>query len=164
MRRLLPLLLLIPAPALARDALGVFGAWAAFRDAGVPRCYAIAMPHPARGSVNGSARETQPYADVGFWPKRGIRGALHFRLSHRVAAGATVQLSLAGQKFALAGGGLDAWSADPRMDAAISAAMRSAESMTLASRDGAGRLFSDAYPLAGAATAMDAAMLGCAGK
>lgn len=157
-------LLLCASPVVARDAMGIFGAWGAFRDAGVPRCYAIAMANPPRGAINGSAREAQPYADIGFWPKRAIRGALHARLSHRVAAGAPIQLALAGQKFALAGGGLDAWSADARMDAAIIAAMRSGESMTIASRDSAGRLFSDAYALSGAATAMDAAMLACAGR
>ena len=34
-------------PAAARDSLGVFGSWGAFRDPQVPRCYAIAAAQPA---------------------------------------------------------------------------------------------------------------------
>ena len=34
---------LIPAPAIARDSLGMFSTWGAFRDPAVPRCYAVAM-------------------------------------------------------------------------------------------------------------------------
>jgi hypothetical protein len=144
------------APADARDALGMFGAWGAFRDAGIPRCYAIAMPEKS------AKHEVEPYADVGIWPKKGLRGQVHFRLSHRTQPGAAVQLALAGQHFRLMGGGADAWAADERMQAAIMAAMRSGEMMTVSSRDGTGRLFADQYALPGAATAMDAAALGCA--
>jgi hypothetical protein len=104
----------------------------------------------------------QPYADVGIWPKKGLRGVVHFRLSHRLGGGAVV-LSLAGQHLHLAAGASDAWAADPRMDAAIVAAMRSAESMTVSGRDRAGACLPTPYPLSGAATAMDAAALACAG-
>ena len=48
------------------------------------------------------------------------------------------------------------------MDAAIVAAMRSASRMTVASRGSNGARFSDRYSLSGAATAMDAAVVGCA--
>ena len=48
------------------------------------------------------------------------------------------------------------------MDAAIVAAMRSAGAMSVSARDAAGRRFTDRYSLAGAATAMDAATVGCA--
>ncbi len=48
------------------------------------------------------------------------------------------------------------------MDAAIVAAMRSAGGMTVTARARDGRGFSDSYSLAGAATAMDAATVGCA--
>jgi len=152
------LLGLAAAPAQARDALGMFGAWGAFRDAAIPRCYAIAMPEKS------TKRELDPYADVGLWPKKGLRGQVHFRLSRRTQPGAAVQLSLGGQHYRLMGGGIDAWAADDRMQAAIVAAMRSGEIMTVSSRDGAGRLFADQYALPGAATAMDAASLACAGR
>ena len=165
MRLTLPLalaLIAVSAPATAREALGMFGQWGAFRDSAVPRCYAIAMAEALRHTLSGSKRETEPYADVGTWPVRAIRGAVHFRLSHRVAPGAAIQLSLAGEHYRLAGAGLDAWSADARMEAAIVAAMRSADTMTLSSHDRANKPFADAYVLSGAATAMDAAALSCA--
>ncbi|TCJ37116.1 hypothetical protein [Frankia sp. BMG5.11] len=148
---------LVATPAAAKDSLGVFGSWAAFRDPPVPRCYAIAMPAASKAS-----RDYAPFATVGTWPRRAVRGQVHFRLSRKVAATAPIILSIGGQRFTLAGGGGDAWAGDRAMDAAIVAAMRSARSMTVSGRDAKGRRFSDRYPLEGAATAMDAATVGCA--
>lgn len=150
-------LMALAAPALARDSLGVFETWAAFRDPRVPRCYAIAVAQPSQ-----MRRDFQPYASVGTWPKRQVRNQLHLRLSRRIQPASRIVLSLGGQRFALVGGGGDAWAADRRMDAAIVAAMRSARSMTVSARDASGRGFSNTYALAGAATAMDAAAIGCA--
>jgi hypothetical protein len=48
------------------------------------------------------------------------------------------------------------------MDAAIVAAMRSASQMVVSARDARGNRFTDRYSLAGFATAMDAATVGCA--
>ncbi len=157
-RALLLPLLLIASPALARDSLGMFGTWGAFRDGAVPRCYAIAMAEPGRGP-----HSFTPYADVGIWPRRGVRGQVHLRLSRRLAPDRPVTLSIGGQTFRLSAGGGDAWAPSPREDAAITAAMRSASTMAVHARDASGKVFSDSYGLAGAATAMDAAMLGCAG-
>ena len=152
--------LLFAGPALARDSLGMFETWGAFRDtAGQsdgPRCYAIAKAIPSQ-----MQRDYQPYADVATWPRRQLRGQVHFRLSRRLAPGPRIVLSLGGQHFALTGGGGDAWAADHRMDAAVVAAMRSAQTMTVSARDANGRGFSNTWPLAGAATAMDAATIGC---
>jgi hypothetical protein len=149
--------LLFATRAEARDSLGIFSNWAAFRDPATPRCYAIAMAQPST-----LQREFQPYADVGTWPRRQVRGQVHFRLSRRIAPRTTITLNLSGQRFALVGGGSDAWAADKRMDAAIVAAMRSASEMTVSARDTNGRGFSNTWRLAGAATAMDAATIGCA--
>ncbi len=73
-----------------------------------------------------------------------------------------MSLHLGGKRYELTGGGADAWARDKRMDAAIVAAMRSADRMTLSAIDKAGRRFSDRYSLKGAPTAMDAATVGCA--
>lgn len=143
--------------ATARDALGIFSDWAAFRDPAAPRCYAIAMAQPSA-----MRRDFQPYADVAWWPRRQVRGQVHFRLSRRLAPHAPITLAIGGQRFALAGGGADAWGADPRADAAIVAAMRSAALMTVFARDASGRGFSNSWSLPGAATAMDSAAVGCA--
>lgn len=144
-------------PALARDSLGMFDHWGAFRDPAVPRCYAIARAEPGR---RGGA--WQAYADVGNWPRRGLRGDVHFRMSHRVAPSAPIMLSVGGQHIPLVGGGTDAWVADPRMNAAIVAAMRFNPTMTLVARDSQNRRFADTWQLAGAASAMDSAAVGCA--
>ena len=150
--------LLFAAPATARDSLGIWNTWGAFSDAGVPRCYAIAKGTGAEGRSD----EFQPFFTVGNWPRRGTRGEVHVRLSRRIGPGGTVTLSIAGERFALMAGAADAWAADRRMDAAIVAAMRSARTMTVTARSASGRVFSDSYTLAGAASAMDAALLGCA--
>ena len=148
---------LIAAPLAARDSLGVYGAWGAFRDPAVPRCYAIAMAQPST-----MQRDYQPYASIGTWPGRAVRGQVHLRLSRKLSPASRIVLNISGERFALVGGGGDAWAADQRMDAAIVAGMRSAGSMTVSARDTAGRSFSNTWDLTGAATAMDAAAVGCA--
>lgn len=144
-------------PALARESLGVFDGWAAFRDANVPRCYAIAIPEPST-----TRQDYAPYADVAIWPARKVRNQVHLRVSRRMQPGQKIFLGVGPQRFELTGGGGDAWAADRRMDAAIVAAMRSASAMTLAARDTGGKRFSHTWQLAGAASAMDAAAIGCA--
>lgn len=150
---------LFASPLAARDALGVFGAWGAFRDPQVPRCYAIAAAEPARA---GDSRVRAPFASIGTWPKRQLRGQMHLRLSRDAAAGKTINLVVGNQRFVLTGSGADAWAVDRRMDAAVVAAMRSAATLSISATDSAGRRFTDRYSLAGAASAMDAATLGCA--
>ncbi|MFA9200574.1 MAG: hypothetical protein ACEQR8_05215 [Cypionkella sp.] len=158
MRSLVGLALLASAmPAAAKDSLGVFGNWGAFRDPGAARCYAIALPEPSRAQ-----RDYRAYASVGTWPRRGVRGQVHFRLSRKLAAEPGIALAVGGQRFTLVGGGGDAWARDRAMDAAIVAAMRSAGALSISARDARGRRFTDRYALAGAATALDAAAVGCA--
>jgi hypothetical protein len=153
---LLAVTLLAP-PAQGRDSLGVYATWGAFRDPLIPRCYAIAMADPSA-----AARSYQPFAAVGSWPRRGSRGQVHFRLSRKVAPNTAITLSIGGRRIVLAGGGGDAWPATDTDNAAIVAAMRVAPAMTVNARDMQGSNFANRYPLAGAASAMDAALLGCA--
>jgi hypothetical protein len=143
-------------PADARDALGVFGSWGAFRDVRPLRCFAIAEPAVRRKG------DWRPFASIGVWPGSGVRRQLHLRLRYPRSAEAKVTLSLGDRRIELVGGGVDAWAADPRGDAAIVAAMRSAPTMTVSVRDPQGRDFYDSYELRGAATAIDAAALACA--
>ena len=119
----LAIALALAAPLAARDSLGMYGAWGAFRDPQVPRCYAI-----AKAQASSSARDYQPYASVGSWPRRAIRGQVHLRLSRALAQRPNIRLALGDQRFELTGGGGDAWARDRAMDAAIVAAMRSAGS------------------------------------
>ena len=148
-------LLTLAAPLAARDSLGVFGDWGAFSDPAVPRCYAIA-------AAENAGRGQSPFASIGTWPRRNVRGQVHLRLSRTTATAAAISLSIGGQRFELTGAGGNAWARDRRMDAGIVAAMRSAGAMSVSARDRAGNRFTDRYSLDGAATAMDAATVGCA--
>lgn len=151
--------LLAPLPLHARDSLGVFDDWGAFRDPQVPRCYAIAQPDTVRGK-----RQYRPFASIGYWPKRGVRGQFHLRLSRAIATDSKVTLGIGVRRFTLTGGGGDAWAADKAMDASIIAAMRSAREMTASATGANGQPIRDVYRLKGAATALDAAALGCAAR
>lgn len=142
-------LLLAAAPLAARESLGVYDSWAAFKDASPARCYAIAK---AQGKPRAPA-----YATISQWPARGVRGAVHLVLSREVPAKGTVRLAVGDKRFTLVTKGRNAWAADPQSDAAIIAAIRSAARMSVS-----GTGFTDRYTLAGAATAIDAATVGCA--
>jgi hypothetical protein len=140
----------------ARRSLGTFEGWGAFRDDVPARCFAIAEP------VRKGGGKWRAFASVATWPQAGVRGQVHIRLSREKLAAAPVTLTIGGKSYAMVAGGADVWAADPRADAAIVAAMRSAPSMSVATRAATGGAFSESYALRGAATAMDAAALGCA--
>ena len=143
--------------AAAREPLGLFNGWAAFRDATPPRCYAIAEPvdAPAGG-------QWRPFAAIGHWPGRQIRGQFHIRLRAAKQTGVAVTLAIDDQHFTLVSGGADAWAADARADAAIVAAIRGGSRMSVATTAEDGKRITDRYELRGAATAIDAAAIACA--
>jgi hypothetical protein len=143
-------------PAAARDTLGIYQSWGAFRDTAPRRCFAMAQP--ARGRTRGL---WLPSVGIGTWPERGVRGQIHVRLRFRKLPGAPVTLTIGDKRFRLIAGGSDAWARNARQDAAIVAAMRSGSSMSIETRSNNGRAFADVYRLRGAATAIDAAALGC---
>jgi hypothetical protein len=147
-------LVLIAAPLSARESLGVYDGWAAFRDASPARCYAIAK---AQGTLPAPA-----YATVSNWPQRKVRGAVYIVLSRDAADKAAVRLAIGDKRFELVAKGRNAWAKDGREDAAIIAALRSAARMSVSARSIKGAAFTDRYSLAGAATAIDAATVGCA--
>jgi hypothetical protein len=146
----------LAAPAFARESLGVFGNWAAFRDPETPRCYAIATP---TGGRDGDA-----FMSVGFWPEARVRGQLHVRLSAAVDSSRPVILVAEGRRFALTARGRDAWARNAAADAAIIAALRGASNVGVAGTRASGGRVAMGWPLRGVATAIDAAALGCAGQ
>lgn len=156
MTRLLALapLVLLAAPLAARESLGVYESWAAFKDAQPLRCYAIAK---AQGAAPAPA-----YATIANWPEKKVRGALHIVLSREVAASGAVRLAVGGKRFTLVAKGRNAWARDAGEDAAIIAALRAAARMSVSATSAKGGRFTDTYTLAGAATAIDAATVGCA--
>lgn len=154
MRRSLVLgLALVATPVAARTTLGTYDGWGAFRDEAPPRCFAIARP---------VRRGTRAFATVAAWPRAGVRGQLYLRLSRAVRPDAAIILQIDDRRIALVGAGTNAWGANPRADAAIVAAMRSARGMSVAGVAATGGAFADSYALKGAATAIDAATIACA--
>jgi len=149
----------VPAVAFAapRTALGIFDGWGAFREPQTPRCYALAAPSATIGRA-----QVKAYASVGYWPRSRIRGQFYIRLSKERGAGRELRLTVGSRRFILTGNGIHGWASDARMDAAIIAAMRAAPSMSVESNTAAGGAIADTYRLRGAATAIDAAALGCA--
>jgi hypothetical protein len=146
----------LAAPALARDALGIFDGWGAFRDANPARCFAIAEP------VDGGGGKWRPFASVSHWPDKGIRGQVHIRLSRERRGKSDITLQIDDRRWAMTGGRYDVWSPSPRHDAYILAKLRSGKAMSISSVAATGGAFADTYRLKGAATAIDAAAVGCA--
>ena len=95
-----------------------------------------------------------PRSLIGRHPR--VRGQVYVRFPSALAAGTAASISLGGRRFALIARGSGLWAADARTDAAIVAAMRSAPSMTVTAGGASLR-----WRLRGAATAIDAAALGC---
>jgi hypothetical protein len=155
-RGLLLFLLLFSSAAPARDVLGVFEGWGAFRDVRPARCFAISEP------VSASGGKWRPFASVAHWPAQAVRGQVHIRLSREMRAGAKISLTVDNRRATMIGSGADVWSPDARIDAAIVSAIRSGRSMSVETVAATGGGFADAYSLKGAATAIDAAALGCA--
>ena len=151
------LLLALATPAAARDTIGVYQRWGAFRDAVPDRCYAIARPIGA-GNRDGA------FASVATWPARGLRGSVNVHLSRARDYSAGVTLTVGERRFALVANSRDAFAADLPSDRALVAAIRSGRSMSVEAVANGGRPFADVYSLGGAATAIDAAALACAGR
>ena len=157
MKRVVLALALVASTAMAtRTSLGTFDGWGAFRDDNPVRCFAIAQP------MRGDGGKWKPFASVATWPQARMRGQVHIRLGREKLASAPVTLTIGDRRFQMVAGGADVWAPDPRIDAAIVAAMRSAPSMSVSTRAATGAGFAETYALKGAATAMDAAALGCA--
>ncbi|MBA4047717.1 MAG: hypothetical protein C0476_04160, partial [Sphingomonas sp.] len=68
-------LAMLAVPAAARDALGTYDRWAAFRDASPRHCYAIARPVRGGGRSSGGGA----FASINHWPRQGAHGQVHLR-------------------------------------------------------------------------------------
>jgi hypothetical protein len=149
---------MVAAPVAAqRQSLGIFSQWGAFQEKEPRRCFAIAGPTRSL-----KPQEWKPFASVSYWPGRGVRGQLHFKLSRVKREGSAVLLRIDGRPFQLLAGGSSAWAPDARADAEIVTAMRSGIDMVIETRSDRGVWVRDYYQLRGAATAIDAAAIACA--
>lgn len=148
--------LMMSTPLAAKERLGVYQGWAAFRDPATPRCYAIAEPEETLRKPILPA-----FLSIGFWPKRSVSHQIYVRISRDRSPNSGVTLSAGGRRFKLKASGATAWATDRRMDLAILAAMRSATSLSIETIGDDGKSIVDAYSLRGAPSAIDAAALGC---
>jgi hypothetical protein len=81
---------------------------------------------------------------IGTWPRRNLRGQVHWRLSRRIAPGARTA-SVGGETFELMASDAVAWAQDRRMDAAVIARLRSAGTLSISGKARDGRTFRDTY-------------------
>ena len=147
-------LLAVASPVLARDSLGIYQNWGAFRDGQPSRCYAIAEPEDAAGAG--------AFATISWWPDKAIRGQFHVALSSTIRPTSDVYLDAGGRRWRLTKGAREAWSPSPKHDSFILAKLRSAGSFVISVESGGERTYRDKYLLRGAPSAFDAAALGCA--
>ena len=141
--------LFVAIPAGARVPLGQYGRWGAFRD--VPgRCFAASEP------VNGLTKGGGPFVAISHIA-RGGPPRLHVVPSRTPRPASALRLEVGGRSFVLAGSG----GRDARADQQIVAAIRAADRLRVIGVDARGRRFRDDYSLAGAPSAIDAAIVGC---
>lgn len=131
----------------------IFSNWGVIQEPEARKCY-------ARTRVQGPEQKIGA-ASVVYWPAKGVRGQIHFRMSSPVRQGSAILLRIDDGSYQLVGSGDNAWARDNQANAAIVQAMRTGTSMTIESRNLNGRWFRDRYALAGAATAVDAAAIAC---
>lgn len=153
-------LLIAAAPVSARESLGVFGRWAAFRDVKPPRCYAIA--EPVYSHDDPKERRWRPYVTIANWPRQRVMGQVHLVMSRPAAKDSPLTLKVGGKPFPLVASGAVAWAPDAATDAAIVARLRRSNSMEVSGRTADGKRVRDIYELNGASSAVDAATLACA--
>ena len=145
-----------------RAALGVWERWGAIRDSAPARCFAISQPVVAAGGTDRRGGFASVVARAGGVPGRYI---VFVRLTRARAEKASVTLAIGERRFALVGTGpLSARAPDAATDRAIVGAMRGGRSMSVSTTGAGGGAFADSYALAGAATAIDAANMACAGR
>jgi hypothetical protein len=147
------LLLLVAAPATARERIGQYAGWGAFRDEEPARCFAIARPLWRK-------KHDPSFADITATPGGGPR-QFHVRLSRTPRVGEPVTLAIGDRQFTLLVRGSDAWGRNAREDGRIIAAARGGKQMVVTARRTNGRRFRDFYALAGAASAIDAVTVAC---
>lgn len=146
------LFLVAASAAWSREALGAYRSWAAFGGDGSGRCHAVSAP---RGGARGA------FAAVTYRAGRAAAGQIHVRFGSSTRTGSAVLLTIDDRLFQLVGRGPDAWAGGAAADRAIVAGMRTGVAMTVSARDGQGRAMTSRYPLAGAASALDAAAIAC---
>lgn len=151
LRRLPLLMLFIMSPATARETIGVFGDWGAFKQRDT--CYTTAAPAQSTGARKGAA-----YLTVSIWP--GQASAPQVMIAAGTAV-TTVTLRVAEQGFHPVVRGDAAWMPDSHGDQLLIAALAAANSLSIEYSSRRGRIFTDRYSLNGFNAAWKAAIAAC---
>jgi hypothetical protein len=144
----------LAAPAWAKESLGVFGEWGAFRDKrGSTVCYVVSAPVASSGKGRAA-----PQLVVSKWPRQNI--------SVQVMAGTgtvaqSASLNIGGRSFKLSTRGEGGWLPDSAGDTQAFAALAASGTAIVSGRSARGNKFNDSYALTGFSDAWAAAQKAC---
>ncbi len=142
------LLTMLPASSQAKELVGIYGDWGAFKQG--RSCYVASAPQTVAAGRSGAQLV------VTRWARDDIQVM--------VSAGADVRslsLRAGAGRFSLQSRGGDAWMADAKGDAAVLAALGAASTASVEGRTARGNRVADTYPLAGFSDAWTAAQKAC---
>ncbi len=154
MKYLYPLVICVSAlasPATARENLGVFGNWGAFKERGA--CYAIAVPTQSE-----AGKRSEPYITVSQFLPAGSAPQI------MVATGAssrTVSVRAGGQNFRPTVRNESAWMPDSRGDQLMIQAFMASSSVNVEITTARGNHLFDRYALTGFGDAWKTAQAAC---
>lgn len=137
---------LSPPQAWAQTALGTFGEWSAFsREDGGRVCYIGSIPQKSLGEYS---RRGDVYIMVTHRPAEKSVGVVNIEAGYAYKEGSEVEVAIGGKTFRLYTAGGQAW-AYRNEDAALIAAMRGGNAMTVKGTSNRGTVTTDTYSLAG---------------
>jgi hypothetical protein len=144
------LFIALPAPALAKETLGVFGDWGAFKTA--RGCYAV-----TQSSSAAQGRKSPATLGVArFAGQRGVQASMSLGTAARSA-----KLTVGGQGFSPRIEGDMAWMPDANGDAILIAAMARSSSAASTLVSARGNRLADRFSLTGFANALRAIQSAC---
>jgi hypothetical protein len=147
--------LFVAGPALAKETIGVFGEWGAFRDKrGSTVCYVVSAPVTRSGKGRAA-----PQLVVSIWPRQKISAQV---MAGTGTATQSAALAVGGRSFKLSIQGDGGWLPDRTADGQALAALAASGTATVTGRSARGNRFTDSYALAGFSDAWSAAQKACA--
>lgn len=145
-------LMLVQTPAVAaRETIGIFGDWGAFKQR--DSCYATSAPVQSSGRRKGIV-----YLTVSLWPGQASAPQVMVAAGSDVSA---VNLRVAGQGFHPVPRGEQAWMPDSRGDQLLIAAMAAANTLSVDFTSRRGHNFTDRYSMNGFNAAWKATIAAC---
>lgn len=147
----------------ARETLGAFGDWAAFREPDNDRkCYVVTAPNQTRASAQ-NIKRGQAALSIGIWPGRNT-AQVHAATGFGINPAKPVTLKIGSRSFTLLPEGESAWAENASADEAIIDALRKGTVAEVTSISQRGTQVTDRYSLKGISAALDAARSACSGK